>query len=177
MRLVNALRIHAGALDASGPTNRWGIVQSVNTAAMTAKVLIQPENILSGWLPVLSNAAGPGSGDLNPPLVGQQVLLAPDAGDHESYVILGSTWNTAGMPPPGAVSGERWIVAFGTSIKLLATGHVLIADASGATVELQNNGTVAITAPTLAVTGNITLAGTLAVTGEITVGGTVVSVP
>jgi phage baseplate assembly protein V len=178
MRFRNAVGAHASALDSNQPVTRWGTVQSVNTADMTAKVLIQPDGVLSGWLPILSPFGGPGWGLLCPPVAGQQVKLIPDAGDHESYEIHGMTWSSAGLPPPGSAAGELWLVhASGAAVKLLNTGHVLLSDPSGSAVEFQNNGSLAVTAGTMAVTGNITLAGNLIVTGKIIVNGTTMTVP
>ncbi len=53
-RLLNVIKQHAGGLDQGGGQPRFGIVTSVNPAAATARVTLQPEGVLSGWLPVLS---------------------------------------------------------------------------------------------------------------------------
>lgn len=177
MRLANAYRQQAAAQDGTGPANRWGTIQSVDTTNMTAKVLIQPENVLSGWLPINAPVAGPGWGVVCPPVVGQQVKIIPDAGDHESYSIAGSTWSKSNPPPSGSKSGELWLVhstgasikllntaddqkvmlaldAAGVRVTLLNTGHFVIVDPSGAKFEMTNNGTITLTG-TLHVTGNV----------------------
>ena len=53
-RFLNVIKQHAGALDQGGGQPRFGTVTSVNLAAATARVTLQPEGVLSGWLPVLS---------------------------------------------------------------------------------------------------------------------------
>ena len=51
-RLLNVIKQYAGGLDQGGGQPRFGIVTSVNPAAATARVTLQPEGVLSGWLPV-----------------------------------------------------------------------------------------------------------------------------
>jgi hypothetical protein len=165
IRLRNALAMVAAAGDGTSPVNRWGIVQSVDTVSMTAKVLIQPENVLSGFLPILS----PSTGKITPPMPGWMAKLIPDAGDPDSYVIAGYSWNTGSMPAGTAAPGEVWSVVFGSTIKQTADGHVTISDASGATVSLPNTGHILMTDPsgaTLELTNN----GSIAVTGFLTLG-------
>ena len=41
---------------------RCGLVASFNPQTYCAKVMIQPENTLTGWLPILSSWVGPGWG-------------------------------------------------------------------------------------------------------------------
>lgn len=173
-RMLNALKVHTASQDAMAPVNRWGIVQSTN--GMQVKVLLQPEGVLTDWLPIVSPMVGNGWGLCHLPPVGTPVLCAPDAGDHTSLVVLGSTWNTANQPPANP-AGEMWLVhSSGSSVKLTNNGQVAVADASGASLDLMNNGTIAITGA-LTVSSNITMTGTLAVTGKITVNGVQVSVP
>ncbi len=145
MRLLDSIRQHAGALDASRGVPRWGIVQSVNPAKMLAKVTLQPENVLTDWLPILSSTVGNGWGIVHPPAAGTQVLCLPDAGDHENYVILGATWSSAG-PPPAAAQGELWLVhSSGAKIALTSDGKITLTDAGGAVVGLTNDGNVSVT--------------------------------
>ena len=51
-RLLNALKLHAGGMDLHGAEPRLGIVTSYDPTNAAARVMIQPENTLSGWLPV-----------------------------------------------------------------------------------------------------------------------------
>ena len=155
MRLLNVLKTHAAAQDAGAPVMRWGVVQSVDTGSMTVKVTLQPENVLTDWLPIVSPMSGNGWGMIHPPSVGTQVVCIPDTGDSESYVILGSTWSTQGMPPSGAETGEFWLVhSSGSAVKLTNDGHVTITDAGGCALAFGNNGTATLTGA-LHVSGNV----------------------
>ena len=75
-RLLNIIKQQAGALDQGGSQPRLATIASVNPATATAKVSLQPEGVLSGWLPVLSPWIGNGWGICSLPSPGDQVLMA-----------------------------------------------------------------------------------------------------
>ncbi len=141
-RFLNALKSQAGALDQGMAQPRFATVTSVDPDTATARVLLQPEAVLSGWLPVLSPWIGAGWGMSCPPSPGDQVLVLAQEGDAEHGVIVGRAYSTVSAPPT-APSGEFWLVhASGSFIKLLKDG----------TIQLQ---------------GNITVTGDLHATGNI----------
>ena len=163
--LVEALRYHAAALDSTQPHPRFGIVESVDPARHLAKVTIQPEGVLSGWLPVLGFGGGNGWGVICPPAIGAQVILVPLDGDHESYAVLGAAWSTANLPPqpaetPGGGPGP------------VQPGEMAVISAAGAYVRLNADGTLTIVASAgIAIKGNTTIEGTLTVTNDATIDG------
>lgn len=148
-RLTAGLRAHAGAMDASVGQPRFGIVQSVDPNSYTVRVLLQPENTLSGWLPVLSQWVGAGWGLSALPSPGHHVLVLPQEGHIDHGVVVGRLFIPGVTAPPvdasskPAPAGELWLV-----------------HASGAKVRLGNDASIAITggAPNGAM--NITLNGT-----------------
>lgn len=106
---------------------RYGLVQSFDPATYTARVLIQPENELSGWLPVLTQWLGNGWGLFAPPSPGDQVKLVPQESFGQNYAIVGAAFSTVDRPLP-APSGEFWLVhAKGQFIKLLNDGTIFSA--------------------------------------------------
>jgi uncharacterized protein involved in type VI secretion and phage assembly len=125
-RFLNALKQQSAALDAARGQARYGVVASFDPATYTARVLLQPEGVLSGWLPILSGWVGSGWGLAAPPAPGDQVLVLAQEGDAEHGIIAGRAFSAA-APPPQAPVGEMWLV-----------------HASGAFVKLQNDGTVRI---------------------------------
>jgi phage gp45-like len=123
-RLSNVIKSHAACLDQAAGQVKFGVVTSVNTANATARVLIQPEGVLSGWLPVLSQWVGNGWGMVCPPTPGEQVLLVPQEGDVEQGIIIGRIFSEKQMPPV-APDGEFWIVhKSGCFLKLCNDGTV-----------------------------------------------------
>ncbi|MBV8524315.1 MAG: phage baseplate assembly protein V [Acetobacteraceae bacterium] len=125
-QFLNAIKAQAGALDQGQGQPRFGIVTSVDPTSATARVTLQPEAVLTGWLPVLSPWTGPGWGVACPPTPGDQVLVIPQEGDAEHGVIVGRAYSAAQLPPP-APSGELWLVhRSGTFIKLQNDGTIQI---------------------------------------------------
>lgn len=124
-KLFNFIKGCMGELLAQQPHPRCGIVQSFDPATYTARVLVQPEGHLSGWLPVLTQWAGNGWGVFCPPSPGDQVRLIPQEASGQDYVITGAMFSLVDQPLP-APCGEFWLVhAKGQCIKLLNDGSIL----------------------------------------------------
>src|SRR5271168_1075758 len=84
---------------------RLGIVASSDPRTATAKVLLQPEGVLTGWLPVLTQWVGSGWGISCPPGPGDQVLIIPQEGDPQHGLIIGRLYSDQ-VRPPDAEVGE-----------------------------------------------------------------------
>ena len=124
--LLNALKGQGASQDQSTGAPRFGTVTSVDPATATARVTLQPEAVLTGWLPILSPWAGNGWGLVCPPSPGDQVLVLPQEGDAEHGLIIATSWS-AHTAPPAAPTGEFWLV-----------------HRSGSFLKLQNDGTVQV---------------------------------
>jgi hypothetical protein len=125
-RLSNAIRSHAASLDQSTGQIKFGTVTSVNEQNATARVLIQPDSVLSGWLPILSQWVGSGWGMVCPPAPGDQVLLVPQEGDLEQGIIIGRSYSNK-QPSPATPVGEFWLVhQSGSFFKLCNDGTIRI---------------------------------------------------
>jgi phage baseplate assembly protein gpV len=123
-RFLNALKAQATALDSGRGQPRFGLVVSVDPARHAARVSLQPEGVLTGWLPVLSPWVGAGWGMAVPPSPGQQVLVLPQDGEAEHGVIVGTAWSDANTAP-GAPVGELWLLhQSGSYLKLLNDGTI-----------------------------------------------------
>src|ERR1700743_2183888 len=125
-RFLNSIKARAGAMDLGQAQPRFGVVTSVNPTAATVRVTLQPEGVLSGWLPVLSPWIGAGWGMMCPPAPGDQVLVLAQEGEAEQGVVVGRAFSDTQRPPTAPV-GEFWLV------------HT-----SGSFIKLQNDGTVQI---------------------------------
>jgi phage baseplate assembly protein V len=140
---LNLMKSHASQLDQGWAQPRLATVASVDSATYTARVTVQPEGLLSGWLPMASTWVGNGWGLACPPKPGDQVIVLWQEGDAEQGLIIGRIWCQA-VPPPAAPAGEFWLV-----------------HASGSYLKLHNDGSIESSAGTwthhgdLAVTGNI----------------------
>jgi hypothetical protein len=105
---------------------RIGVVTSSDTKTATAKVLLQPEGILTGWLPVLSQWTGAGWGMSCPPNPGDQVLIIPQEGDAQHGLIVGRLYSNLTRPPEAAPGEVTLTHVSGCSIRLLNSGIVSI---------------------------------------------------
>ena len=125
-RVLNALKARATALIDTRAQNRFGIITSIDPSSGTAKVSLQPEGVLTGWLPVLSPWAGAGWGMVCLPAPGDQVFVLPQEGHAEHGIIAGRVFSKL-QPPPPAPSGELWLVhSSGSYIKLLNDGTIRV---------------------------------------------------
>lgn len=123
-RLANAIKSHASSLDQSAGQIKFGIVTSVNPQNATARVLIQPDGVLSGWLPVLSQWVGNGWGMVCPPNAGDQVLFVPQEGDVQQGIIIGRSFSNVQLTPAAPV-GEFWLMhQCGSFLKLCNDGTI-----------------------------------------------------
>jgi phage baseplate assembly protein gpV len=163
--LREAIRYHAAALDATRPQPRFAVVESVDPARHLAKVTIQPEGVLTGWLPILGMGGGGAWGLICPPAIGAQVVVVPLDGDHESWAVLGAAWSTASVPPdpsetPGGGAGP------------VQPGEMALVSGAGAYVRLNADGTLTIVASAgITIKGNTEIEGTLTVTNDATIDG------
>ena len=137
----NAVKARAAALDGMSGQARFGIVASFDASAYAARVMLQPENALSGWLPVLSSWIGAGWGMAAPLSPGDQVMVLAQEGDAEQAVVIGRVWSDA-EPPPGAPVGEFWLV-----------------HQTGSFIKLKNDGTIALQASTVSIQGDLMVSG------------------
>jgi phage baseplate assembly protein V len=140
-RFWNAVKARAGGLDGIAGAARFGLVASFDPANYAAKVLIQPENVLSGWLPILSAWVGAGWGLGAPLTPGDQVLVVAQEGDAEQGVIIGCVWSAVDKPM-NVPAGELWL-----------------RHASGCFLKLHNDGTIAVQASTVNIAGNLVVTG------------------
>lgn len=121
---LNLIRGQASQLDQSQAQPRLAIVSSVDPSSATARVTVQPENVLSGWLPVAAPWVGAGWGLACPPSPGDQVLVLWQEGDSEHGLIIGRLWSSQAAVP-AAASGELWLVhRSGSFLKLMNDGSI-----------------------------------------------------
>ena len=123
-RFLNAMKAHSAALDGGGGQARFGTVTSVDPSRPAARVALQPEGVITGWLPILSLWVGNGWGMACPPATGDQVLVVPQEGDSDHGVIVGRAWSDQARAVAAPV-GEFWLM-----------------HSTGSFIKLQNDGTI-----------------------------------
>ena len=127
---------------------RWGTVSSVDPVRNAVKMVMHPDEVESGWLPVLQKGAGAGAADAVIPEPGWVGYTIPDLLDSSHPVVLGfihtdatplptipatagSTPGTPNPTPVAAQAGERVIIGGGGISMRFGTNGVLYINAPG----------------------------------------------
>jgi len=182
---MNALRQTSMMTTQSEARTRVGNVTSYDPNTYSAKVMLQPEGIETGWLPILTNWSGNGWGLFSPPTSGDMVHVEFRSADVDAGQIVGRFFNDQERPLP-APSGEFWLVhKSGSLLKFHNDGNVeLVTEQDlratvgrNANVTVANNATVSVggtasyTATQHQFSGPVTMDSTLAVAGGAALNG------
>ena len=131
--LFNMMKAAASAVVGAQGQARWGIVSNVDAARGAVRVMMQPEGVLSGWLPISQQSAGAGMTMLTVPTVGSQAFVIPDAGDAEHGVVVGFAHNDgAQIPKAPATNGTGGTPS--TALVPLTQGETLIYGTDGTVI-------------------------------------------
>lgn len=164
-------------------TTRIGIVTSYDPNTYSVKVMLQPENLETGWLPVTSAWIGNGWGIFCPPSSGDMVEVQFQEDGQSAGFIVGRFFNDIERPLP-APSGEFWLVhKSGSLLKFHNDGSVELVTNQDLNATVGRHANISVTGNIVAnvggnvnatVSGNITSsAASWAHTGNINVTGTV----
>jgi len=156
-------RLQAALMNGRSMSLKVGVVTSYDPDKYQAKVALQPNGILTGWLPVASQWVGSGWGLFMPPSGGQHVLVVFLEGNINAGVILGNLFS-ATFPPISVPAGEMLVQH--------QAGSLLHFHNDG-TVALVSKGTLTSSAPQWNHTGAVQITGNLTVDGDEDVSGTV----
>lgn len=141
----------------------WGFVESVDPQGPRVRIRRQPENVLSGWLPVLQQAAGANMTTVTVPLPGWMAFVQPDFGEAEHGVVVGFAHNDgATLPALPNVPGSLGTPNTGTVP--LAAGETAFVGAGGSMLRFASNGDIYWKAGS----GTIKLDSHLTVNGNVT---------
>jgi phage baseplate assembly protein V len=124
---------------------RLATVSTGHATEYQVKVFLQPDNIETNFLPVMTPFVGNGWGLFCKPVAGDQVLVLFVEGDINSGVVIGAIYSNVDRPLP-APDREFWLTH--------QDGAVLKFHAGGV-VEMAAPGGLNITAPTTTFTGKV----------------------
>jgi len=149
-------------------TSTPGIVTSYNPATYSVKVTLQPDEVETGWLPLLSQQVGNGFGLYSPPNPGDLVHVLFTDGEIEAGVVVGAYYNNVDVPL-AVPAGEVWLVhASGAFVKLTNAGELLVQDKAGSIVTLHGDGKGTLSfAAGLTINADTQLNGDLRVSGNV----------
>lgn len=188
--MLNAMRMQALRAMGDQADIRIGLVTSYEPANFSVRVQMQPDGLITGWLPLCSPWIGNGWGMFASPSVGDAVAVHFVGGDIEAGFVEGRLFNDIDRPLP-VPSGEFWLVhQSGSFLKFTNDGNVsvhsaadLVATIGGnlsatvagnATASITGNLSVTAAAATVnaptTINGNTTINGTTTLNGPITQG-------
>jgi len=166
-QILNAVRREVALMMQNIATVRMGIVDSYDPVTHTAKVKFQPDDTLSGWLPIGSARVGVNCGLVFAPNIGDQVEVRFLEGVHEAGVI-GLRFYSDQDPPPNVPAGESWF------INEQGSGWKFHNDGSG---EITTTAALTVTAPMIILTGETQIGAPggkkVALDGDPVVGGVI----
>jgi phage baseplate assembly protein gpV len=141
---------------------RFATISSVDPANHAVRVLVQPEGIMSAWIPDSSAVmASGGFGVVAPCGVGDQVKVIFSHGDSDHPVVVGRVFSTVDMPPTSPVTG-----------KAVQPGEFGVFTRGGAWTHYPVDGSVHTNAPQgMFIVGNTKIIGNLEVTLDATIDG------
>lgn len=157
MEFWNGIKNAAASVSQLVGHNRWGLVTSVRMTdtGYDCRVMVQPENIMTGWLPVLSHMVGAGWGLVSPPEPGMQAFIAPDSGDGHHPVVIGMGYSASARPPVPVADFNQ---PDGMPVR---SGEIALVSKAGGVLRLCDDGSIHIK-------GDVRIDGSLAVMNSIT---------
>lgn len=140
-RFLGAMQMRMSALDGSIGQPRMGIVEQVDPPNHLAQVLIMPEQVRTGWLPIATMGIGPGFGALFMPSPGMPCLLVPDCGDASQMVVVGHVFSQQTPPPKAQTRPAEGPWTNGGAQTYANPGEMLVVARGGATFRINEDGT------------------------------------
>lgn len=169
--MLNAMKLQAAMQQTEQAQSRMCIVSGYNPANYCAKVRLLPEDVETGWLPVLSPWVGNGWGFFAPPTPGDLVDVQFTDGDFTQGIVCQRFFNDAARPL-NVPAGEFWLQhKSGAFFKLTNDGKASFSDGHGATVTLNGDGTISSVASAWTHTGPVTVTGKITGQGGMAISG------
>jgi phage baseplate assembly protein V len=154
-----------GLLETVGQLVRVGVVVSTNFAAATARVQFGDADDLVSYDMQIVFPKTSKDKFYNMPDTGDQVVCLFLPNGLEQGFILGSVYSTVDVPPVQSPDKDHITYSDGTVIEYDRAAHVLTANVQG-TATIQSTGLLTIKAPSIALTGTVTVNGDLSTTGN-----------
>ena len=139
--LTNLMKREAGRNDTHRKFILNGIIDSFESGSHSAKVILQPEGTITGWLPINTIGAGPMSVVFGPSK-GDACTVAFVDGDINSGEIIGFQHNDT-KRSPGVQSGEGIIQGPGGSqVYFDKNGNVVVKGSGGGKTSHNADGSI-----------------------------------
>lgn len=124
-RILNQMRL-AGLMTATtnNSTVKFGVVEGYDPDTYSCKVMLQPNEVMTGWLPISTEWSGNGWGLFAPPSIGDMVDVHFQEGDPDSGYVSRQYFNDVERPVH-VESGEFFLIhKSGSALKFNNDGSV-----------------------------------------------------
>lgn len=178
-KLRDAMKIQAVSILGNIAMARIGLVSGTRPDLAAVKVKLQPENVETGWLPVLTPFAGNGWGLVARLSHNDQVLVLFQEGIRDAGIVIGALFSSVDRPPdeqaPPATADGQFCLQHqsGSVLKFTNDGKVTLS--SGSDLDIIVGGALNVTG-NVSVTGDVTVSGTITGQTDVKAGGEPVSV-
>jgi phage baseplate assembly protein V len=142
-------------------TIRYGTIAEVNY--LSARVKVQTEEILTDWLPWVTERAATVS-TWNPPQIGEQVVLLAPSGELAQAVVLPGFYKQAFPAPSNSPNKHVTQYPDGSIVEYDFDTHILTVTSMGK-VNVNAVEEVNVTCPTVNIIGNVFIQGNFTFTG------------
>lgn len=161
--LAEAMRRHGQTPGNSVSLPRFARVENYDPELHSIRVQIEPEGVLSAWMPLGTLGVGSGWGVMVAPEIGTQAIVSFPEGDFSSGVVEALVFDLDHVPPKPALQPGEILIQHGS-------GSLLRFNKDG-TVNLVSQGTLTSSAPTWNHTGDINVDGTVTASTDVIGGG------
>ena len=137
--LLNTMRRQAERTMATRATTRIGTITSYDPVHHAVKVMLQPDETETGFIPLAAAWVGNGWGVFFAPIGDEQVVVEFQEGSHETPIATLRLYDNTNQPLP-VPAGEMWLVhQTGSYLKLTTDGKITLNAA--AEIDVGNIGT------------------------------------
>ncbi len=166
--MQNAIRLQALLAMSDSIDTRVGLITSYEPSTFSVRVQMQPDSLITGWLPLCSPWIGNAWGMFCAPTVGDAVTVHFIGGDLEAGFVEGRFFNDVDRPLAVPAS-EFWLVhKSGQFFKLTNDGKATFSDGHGATITLNGGGSITSAATVWNHTGPVNVTGPITASTTIT---------
>ena len=124
--LVNQIKQLANMENIGKAYIRPGVIQNYDPTLYRVKVLLPPEDVVTGWIPLTS------WGEIMPPKINTQVTVLFINGDLNNGIVLGKVFSRANPPP--------------TDSSVTQPGSFLLKTKNGTVIKITNSGQIEVNA-------------------------------
>jgi hypothetical protein len=174
--LLNQMKLRAAMTHGASVSVRIGTISGYDPNTYTARVLLQPENIVIGPLPITSPWIGNQWGLFAPPSEGDAVEIQFQEGDVEAGFICNRFYSKTDLNDT-VPSGEFWLVhAKGTAIKIHNDGSLEIITNQNLNATIGGQANLTVTGKVVASAQEVDITATAVnITGQLSVSGNILS--